>query len=80
MAEAQQLSDWKTVGVVSISLADYGFTETPTVLCSTAGSSGFGWNCHVEYETNAGFTLYVHRINGDTNWSSVPVRWIAVGK
>jgi hypothetical protein len=66
-------------GNVSISLAGAGFTQTPTVLCSTAGSAGFWWVCHVEYETQTGFAIWVDNRTGDTNWSSVPVRWVAIG-
>jgi hypothetical protein len=79
-ALAQQYSANPQTGTAHISLSDYGFTQTPTVLCSTAGPSGFLWNCHVEYETATTFTIWVYQTHGATNWSTVPVRWIAIGQ
>lgn len=68
-----------TRGSVDISLSGYGFTQTPTVLCSMAGVNGFDWVCHVEYESHTGFTIWVDNRFGHTDWTTVQVRWIAVG-
>lgn len=76
-ATRQSIDNW---GTVAIPLTSYGFTQTPTVLCSVAGNAGARWSCHVEYETNNGFSIWVMRIDGSTNWSTVPVRWVAVGQ
>lgn len=67
-------------GFLEVSLSSYGFTETPTTLCSVAGSNGFRWQCHVEYEDADSFGIWVRHLDGRTDWTSVPVRWIAIGR
>ena len=78
-AVATRINNQSSYGNVTISLADYAFSQTPTVLCSTAGGGGFDWTCHVEYETPTSFTIWVARRFGGNDWVTAPVRWIAVG-
>ena len=63
-----------------VSLAEYGFTEPPTVICGMAGGAGFTWNCHTEYETKDSFGIWVRHIDNSTDWTTAEVRWIAIGK
>ncbi|GAA5530223.1 hypothetical protein [Herpetosiphon gulosus] len=78
-AVATRINNQSSYGNVTISLEDYAFSQTPTVLCSTAGGGGFDWTCHVEYETPTSFTIWVARRFGGNDWVTAPVRWIAVG-
>jgi hypothetical protein len=66
-------------GFTRINIEEYGFTEPPTALCSMAGSSGFFHQCHVEYETNEDFGIWVRATDGANGWTK-EVRWIAIGR
>lgn len=67
-------------GNVTISLAEYGFTEKPTVLCSMSGAGGIDWVCHAQfYESSNSVVLWVYNHRGG-EWSTTEVSWIAIGK
>jgi hypothetical protein len=62
-----------------INIEEYGFTETPIVLCSMAGDSAFYQQCHVEYENTENFGIWVRATDGAKGWTK-EVRWIAIGQ
>lgn len=79
-AVANQNSANPAWGSITIPLSSYNFSQTPTVVCGLAGNSGAIWNCHVEYETNNKFTIWVYRLDGGTSWTTANVRWTAIGE